>query len=72
MARVLADQLVFAPASIVGLYYLTEILQPSTVTFQKRLSMAQENVQDSFTRVLMKNYTLWPGELLLEADDEPC
>ncbi|CAG9989272.1 unnamed protein product [Clonostachys byssicola] len=61
LARVLADQAIFAPGSIVGLYYLTELLQPSTGTIQKRLSAAQQSVENSFTQVLLKNYTLWPA-----------
>uniref|UniRef100_A0A8H7KDC8 Uncharacterized protein n=1 Tax=Bionectria ochroleuca TaxID=29856 RepID=A0A8H7KDC8_BIOOC len=61
LARVLADQAIFAPGSIVGLYYLTELLQPSIGTIQDRLSAAQQSVESSFNQVLLKNYTLWPA-----------
>lgn len=64
LARVLVDQAIFAPGSIVGLYYLTELLRPSTGTIQKRLSAAQQSVESSFTQVLLRNYTLWPGKCI--------
>jgi hypothetical protein len=67
LARVLADQAIFAPGSIVGLYYLTELLQPSTGAIQDRLSAAQQSVESSFNQVLLKNYTLWPGKCIKTA-----
>ncbi|KAJ3545905.1 hypothetical protein NM208_g2277 [Fusarium decemcellulare] len=61
LARVLADQLVFAPASIVGLYYLKELLQPKSSSLREKLSVAQNNLEHSFSQVLIRNYTIWPA-----------
>lgn len=65
VARVAADQLVFAPISIVGLFTLVQLSKPTSDSVAKRLELARGQVETTLADVLVQNYKLWPGKSFL-------
>lgn len=65
VARVAADQLVFAPISIVGLFTLVQFSKPTSDGVTKRLGLARDQVQSKFADILLQNYKLWPCKKIL-------
>lgn len=65
VARVAADQLVFAPISIVGLFALVQLSKPTSDSVVTRLELARNQVKSNLSDVLVQNYKLWPGKNIL-------
>ena len=65
VARVAADQLVFAPISVVGLFTLVQLSKPTSDSVAKRLDLARGQVETTLADVLVQNYKLWPGKKIL-------
>ncbi|KAI9045898.1 Mpv17/PMP22 family protein [Aspergillus affinis] len=61
VAQVATDQLVFAPVSTVGLFTLVQLAQPNCDNVTRRIERARDQVESTFTDVLLQNYELWPG-----------
>lgn len=71
VARVAADQFIFAPISIVGLFTLVQLSKPTSDSVPQRLELARGQVESTFTNVLVQNYKLWPGKKVLYCFREP-